>query len=256
MRLKREAEREIRILYRDERLLLVDKPPGMMVHRNGWEPKAPSCVHNLAGILGRKILNVHRLDRATSGVMVFALDPDAADAVAAQFREREVRKRYISVVRGHLTERREINTPLKDRRGRELPARSVVVPICRTIVPEPVGAYREAWYSLVEIEIESGRRHQVRRHLSSIAHPVVGDKEHGDGKNNRLVAGRFGTGELLLRAVSLRFRHPDGEKAVYASAGLPEWWRDLLVAMEIDAPEWIEQEGRVELEPADGKGGT
>lgn len=239
------------ILYRDDRIVVIDKPPGVLVHRNGWEPEAPTCVHNLAGRLGRRVYNVHRLDRGTSGILVFALDGESSELLARQFRERRVEKRYIALVRGHCTETRRIDTPITDRRGRSRPAVTTVRPLSRTVVPEPVGPFSEAWFSLVELEIETGRHHQARRHLNYIAHPVIGDKQHGDSRNNRFITHRYGRGELLLRAVELRFDHPENGRRMRGFAGLPDWWRDLLHGIRLEPPRELLEEPGVRFHDSD-----
>lgn len=238
-------DKELTILYRDNEMVVVDKPPGMLVHRNGWDPKSPTCVNSLAGKLHRRVYSIHRLDRGTSGVLVFALSPQSAKRVADAFRNREVKKGYVAVVRGHLEEPRTVDTPIRKKNGKMFPAVTHFSPLSRCVIPEPVGPYEEAWFTLVEIDLETGRRHQARRHLNYIAHPVIGDKQHGDNRNNRFFAETFGCRELLLRAVSLEFPHPSTGAPVTAFAGVPMWWRELLEAAGLLPPKELLQEANV-----------
>jgi tRNA pseudouridine65 synthase len=242
-----EQQKELTILYQDEEILIVDKPPGMLVHRNAWDPHAPTCVNRLAGKLQQRVYNIHRLDRGTSGVLVLALSPESAKTVADAFRDRLVSKRYTAVVRGHLDAPRTVDIPIRKKNGKAFHAVTHVTPVASTVVPEPVGPYAEAWFSLVEIGLETGRRHQARRHLNYIAHPVIGDKQHGDNRNNRFFAERFGVRELLLRAVRLEFPHPRTGAPVTAFAGLPGWWRELLRAADLHPPEEFLREPSVEI---------
>ncbi|MFW5976006.1 MAG: hypothetical protein ACOCRY_01865 [Alkalispirochaetaceae bacterium] len=99
----------------------------------------------------------------------------------------------------------------------------------------------------MEIDLETGRRHQARRHLNYVAHPVIGDKQHGDSRNNRFFAERFGVGELLLRAVSLEFPHPRSGGTVRAFAGLPSWWKELLKGVGFDPPEELLRDPSIEV---------
>lgn len=231
--------KDILILYQDQELLIVDKPPGMMVHRNAWAPNAPTCVNSLAGILQRRVYNVHRLDRATSGVMLFALNAETAKLLADRFRDREVEKRYVAIVRGHLEEAITVDTPIRNKKGKEFHAVSHIAPLAKTVVPEPLGDYPEAWFSLVELDLETGRRHQARRHLNYISHPVIGDRQHGDRRNNRFFSDRFGCQELLLRAISLEFTHPLTGRLVRVFGGLPHWWREPLDRVGLKPPEGL-----------------
>ncbi|MFP4301314.1 MAG: pseudouridine synthase [Spirochaetaceae bacterium] len=242
-----EQRRELTILFQDEDILIVDKPPGMLVHRNAWDPHSPTCVNALAGMVQRRVYNIHRLDRGTSGVLVFALSQESAKAVADAFRDRLVDKRYIAVVRGHLDKPRTVDTPLREKNGKVFNAVTHVTPLSSTVVPEPIGPYEEGWFSLVEMDLETGRRHQARRHLNYVAHPVIGDKQHGDSRNNRFFAERFGVGELLLRAVSLEFPHPRSGETVRAFAGLPSWWKELLTGVGFDPPEKLLRKPSIEV---------
>ncbi|MFW6329337.1 MAG: pseudouridine synthase [Alkalispirochaetaceae bacterium] len=234
---------ELEILYEDGAILLADKPSGMIVHPNAWDPKAPNCVHTLARRLGRRVHNVHRLDRATSGVMVFALTSATAAELSRQFREREVSKRYVAVVRGHLRSSVRIDKPLPGREGELAASVSEVEPLCTTVVREPVGRYDEAWLSLLALTLLTGRRHQARRHLRSITHPIIGDRQYGDNRNNNLFLSLTGRRELMLRAVELRFTHPDSGERMVVSGGLPEWWREALDSVGLTPPASLSRRG-------------
>ncbi len=223
------------VLYRDDSVVVVDKPPGTMVHRNTWEPRIESCVEILGRRLGKAVLPVHRIDRATSGAVVFALDSRAAAALAGQFRLRSVAKTYLAIVRGHLEHAVEVDHPIRQPE-RVLPARSTVTPLARAVFPEPAGIYQEAWYSLVRVDLHTGRSHQARRHLRHLGHPVIGDRRYGDRAQNRFFAGRFGTTEMFLRAYSLSFAHPVSDRGVEVCTGVPGRWREVAAAVGLPVP--------------------
>lgn len=225
------------IVYRDDSLVLLDKPGGVLVHRNQFDRQSPTCIDYLAGRLGRKVHTVHRIDRATSGLVLFALDPDTARDLAEQFRQQTVRKRYIAIVRGHLAEATTIDRQVKSGgNGPYVSARSHVTPLAWARLEIPVGRYEEAWYSLVAVDLETGRFHQARKHLHYCDHPIIGDKRHGDRDHNRFFAQRFGVEQLYLRAQELDFRHPRQGNPIRARAGLPELWRQVLSNLGLDLP--------------------
>ena len=219
------ADLEPRILYRDDAIVIVDKPSGLLVHPNPHERGAPTCLWRLRDALGVDVLSVHRIDRGASGLVLFAVTRESAGILSAQFRGRSVGKRYLALVRGHLMEARSIDLPVPRDLGSEpVASLSFVTPLARTVVHEPVSIYQEGWFTLVDVELLTGRMHQARKHLHHVDHPVIGDKKHGDSAQNRFFAERFGTRELFLRAYRLRFTHPLTGLAVDACAGLSESW--------------------------------
>ncbi len=217
------------VLYQDEACAAVGKPSGLLVHPNPRARERDSVVRRLARQFGRKVYNVHRLDRATSGVLLVAFDPPSAHRMCQAFRFGEVEKRYHAVVRGYTDPVGRIERPLRDWEGTEI--REAVTEY-RTLataeLPIPVGPYQTARYSLVEVRPLTGRTHQIRRHLSGIAHPVVGDTTHGDAKHNRMFRERFGIHRLLLHATELAFTSPATGERVRVRAPLDDAWRRAL----------------------------
>lgn len=210
------------ILYEDERFVAVDKPSGLLVHRNAWCPREPACLELLRDQLGRFVYPVHRIDRATSGVLVFALDPEAAARLAELFRRREVHKSYLAVVRGYTETEGRFDDPLN--RGSGKPAHPAVTDYQRQAVVElraAVGPYATARYSLVRAAPHTGRHHQIRRHFAHASHPVVGDAKHGDSAHNRFFRENLGIDRLLLMATDLTFAHPFNGSTVHIHALLP-----------------------------------
>jgi len=209
----------LRVLYEDEALVIVDKPPKTLVHRSALSPGDYPLMWTLRDQLGCWVYPAHRLDRATSGAIAFTKSPAHARALAASFERREVEKRYWAVVRGYAPEEVEVcaplleplddlGDPLADRGKGPQEARSSVRCLSRVELPIPVGRYPTTRYSLVEAVPHTGRRHQLRRHLHHITHPVVGDTSYGRTEHNQLFRDRFGCDRLLLAAVSLVVPHP------------------------------------------------
>ncbi len=223
------------ILYRDERYIAVSKPPNLLVHRSPISRDETFLLQRLRDQIGRRVYPVHRLDRPTSGVIVFGLDSEAAAALCGEFEGRGVDKRYLAVARGWTDEQGLIDYPLREEKWmEEQQAQTEYRRLATVRLPIPVGRYPEARYSLLEVRPLTGRYHQIRKHFHHISHPLVGDTTHGEGRHNRLFREHFGINRLLLHASSLRFRHPYSGEELTIAAPLGEeleglfgrlgWW--------------------------------
>jgi tRNA pseudouridine65 synthase len=206
------------ILYRDEHLIAIDKPAGLLVHRSDIDRhETRFAVQLLRDQIGCHVQPAHRLDKGTSGVLLFAFDAETTRRLGEQFEGGEVAKTYLAVVRGWPPPAGSIDHPLArqyDDYGRVLkeaeaqPARTDYRRLATIELPHAVDRYPTARYALVALSPLTGRRHQLRRHMKHIAHPIVGDATHGKGRHNRFFQQQFGCGRLLLACVELRFRHP------------------------------------------------
>lgn len=212
----------LEILYRDDRYIAVDKPSGLFVHPTVLGRREPSVLPLLRDQIGQLLYPVHRLDRATSGVLLFALDPQAARRMAELFAGRRVAKRYLAVVRGYTEPQGRVELPLRERGGTAVQeARTDYRRLATVELDTPVGPHPKARYSLVEAEPRTGRRHQIRRHFARIAHPIVGDTRYGDTAHNVLFREAFGSRRLLLLASELAFDHPFTGAPLAIRAPLP-----------------------------------
>ncbi len=182
--------------------------------------------------LGAWVYPVHRLDRPTSGVLVFGRSPEAASRLATQFRDREVAKDYLAVMRGYTAAAGMIDYPVEDPLGRSRPARTRFRQLARVELPFAVGRYATSRYSLVQVTPDTGRWRQIRRHFHHISHPLIGDTTHGEGRHNRFFRVHYGVGELLLSARRLRFTHPFTGARCELVAPLREGWRGLFQAFD------------------------
>lgn len=211
------------ILYADDDYVAIDKPSGFHVHPTALSPRERvTCQSLLRDQLGHWVYPVHRLDRATSGVLIMARSSDAARALATLWQERSVRKLYRAVARGWTAESGEIDRALAESAGKaKLPSRSVYRRLATVEMPDAVGRYPTARYSLVEVETFTGRYHQVRKHLFGISHPIVGDTCYGDGEHNRYFRAKFGIARLLLSAHLTEFTHPRSGARVSIEASVP-----------------------------------
>lgn len=210
----------LEILYRDEHLIAVDKPSGLLVHRSEIDRhETRFAIQILRDQIGKWVWAAHRLDRGTSGILLFALSAEIASVLGKQFEAGNVDKNYLAIVRGHPPEIGEINHPLsRQRDDREWKgdrssdeAQSALTRYRRLAIvdlPVAVDRYPSSRYALIEAEPVTGRRHQIRRHLKHIAHPIIGDATHGKGIHNRFFAERFGCPRMLLACTSLTINHP------------------------------------------------
>jgi tRNA pseudouridine65 synthase len=205
----------VRILHRDERLLAVDKPAGLSVHR-GWDRSSDVAMTRARDAVGQHVWPVHRLDRSASGVLLFALDREAARLLQAMFAGGEVGKTYLALVRGTTPEEGVIDHPLARGKTRV----DAVTAFRRLRAIERNDLPRS--YSLVEVRPKSGRLHQIRRHFKHLSHPLVGDVRYGKGEHNRLFRTRFGLQRLFLHACSLELVHPFSRERLALRAELPD----------------------------------
>ena len=206
------------ILYRDAALIAIDKPAGLLVHRSDIDRhETRFAVQMLRDQIGQRVQPVHRLDRGTSGVLLFALDAEANRVLSAQLECNQVDKRYLAVVRGWPDEAGSIDHPLSrqhDDYGAPLrnfepqDARTDYRRLACVELPIAVDRYPSARYALLALTPRTGRRHQLRRHLKHIAHPIIGDATHGKGVHNRFFKQQFGCERMLLACIELGFRHP------------------------------------------------
>jgi tRNA pseudouridine65 synthase len=219
------------LLHADDAIVAIDKPAGLLVHRSPLDAhETRSAAELLRAQLGAPVWLLHRLDKATSGVLAFALNAELAAALGKAFESGAVRKRYLALVRGWPDLEGEIDYPLA--RDPELPSagqpRLPAVTRWRRLAcfewPFADGRHATSRYALVEVEPLSGRRHQIRRHFKHLAHPLVGDTTHGKSAHNRAVAAWLGTSRLWLHATLLELPGVDGRAPlVIESAPGAEW---------------------------------
>jgi tRNA pseudouridine65 synthase len=219
------------ILYRDDHLIAIDKPAGLLVHRSEVDRhETRFAIQLLRDQIGRRVQPVHRLDRGTSGVLLFAFESDVTRSLSAQFEAGAVEKAYLAVVRGWPPESGRIVHPLS--RMRDEPGASVAKAepqdaltdyrrLATVELPFAVDRYPAARYALMALHPRTGRRHQLRRHMKHIAHPVIGDATHGKGVHNRFFQRQFSCDRLMLACVAMQFRHPASgtDMCVHAQPG-------------------------------------
>jgi tRNA pseudouridine65 synthase len=234
---------ELSVLYRDEWIVAVNKPSGLLVHRSAVDRhETENAMKTLRGRLGQRVYPVHRLDKATSGVLVFALDPETAGRMTRSFADKTVVKSYLAVVRGYAGEAESIDHPLRECPDRmtdrqadaDKPAQEAVTTYRRLAtaeLPQSAGRHATARFSLVLATPATGRKHQIRRHMKHVFHPVIGDTTYGDGRQNRYFRDRYDCRRMLLHALEIRFPHPVSGLPIRIRAPLGDDLRTLFAAL-------------------------
>ena len=220
-------------IYEDEHLVAIDKPAGLLVHRTQLAAReGEAALQLLRDQLGRPVWPVHRLDRGTSGVLLFALSAEVASRLGAMFEQGRMDKRYVALVRGWpAADEGLVDHPLA--RDPELPSAGQPMLAAQTrwrvlqrlewpFASDP--RFATTRVALLQAEPLQGRRHQIRRHFKHIAHPILGDATHGKGPLNRAVAAHLGLQRLWLHALRLTLEHPVSKQRLELQAPLSADW--------------------------------
>ncbi|KJF88953.1 tRNA pseudouridine(65) synthase TruC [Photobacterium leiognathi] len=233
---------ELEILYRDEYLIAVNKPAGMLVHRSWLDSHETVFVmQTLRDQIGQHVFPLHRLDRPTSGVLLFGLSSEIAAEMMPMFAGRDMHKTYHAVVRGWIKEAAVLDYPLKveldkiaDKNASEekeaQPAVTAYEPLATVETDIAVGRYSTSRYCLVEMKPETGRKHQLRRHMHHLSHHIIGDVNHGDGRHNRMFREHYDCHRLMLHASRLQFAHPITGEPIDIRADIDETWQRVISA--------------------------
>ena len=252
----------LKILYQDEYLVAIDKPAGLFVHRSFMDrDEIYFALQLVRDQIGKYVYPVHRLDRPTSGVLLFALTKEVAQEMNAAFAnksnsacdenmhlntEADLTKSYYALIRGHLAMSDQcelIDHPLKeklDKLGDKNVSRDKAPQSAQTYyqvikqasLPIALGKFDSVRYSLVKLEPVTGRRHQIRRHLAHLRHPIIGDINYGDNKQNPFFIKHFNFKRLMLIAKSLSFIHPINNKKLTINAEFDAQWQRVFDELE------------------------
>ena len=208
---------QVTVLFQDEHLVAVSKPPGLLVHRVAESEEKTVLLQTVRDQLGRWLYPVHRLDRPASGVIVFGLSPEAAAALAKELPREGTRKEYLVLARGECPDAFESRRPLRSQRGQPQEAWTEFETLARG-----------QGCSLLRARLHTGRYHQIRRHLAHLAHQVLGDTTYGKGRLNALYRERHGLSRLFLHAARLLIAHPAGAGPLDLRAPLADDLRAVL----------------------------
>lgn len=228
------------ILYQDSDLVIVNKPSGLLVHRSHIDRyETRFAMQMVRDQIGQQVYTVHRLDKPTSGALVFALSSDVARTMSEGFAAGLIHKKYLAVVRGWPEGPLTVDYPLKEELDKttdglasiDKPPQSAVTEfeiLGRVELPVTVDRFPTSRYSLIKAIPLTGRRHQIRRHLRHLGHPIIGDITYGVGKHNRFFENEFKMRRLLLACTGLEFAHPVSGRKISVKAGLSADFREVI----------------------------
>lgn len=224
---------KLEIIYEDAYFIAVNKPAGVLVHRTHLADAEEDliAVKILESQTGIKVFPIHRIDRPTTGVLIFAKSGEAASKMQAILISNTVKKQYLCIVRGHLkSDNGLIDQPLKKKIYGELQEAQTSYWVLEkvTIPYNTTGRYPSSRYSLVLAHPHTGRMHQIRRHLAHIRHYIIGDTTHGDNTQNNYFRNEWGLNNLLLHAWKLHFNHPFTGQELTIEAKLSEVFEQML----------------------------
>lgn len=230
----------LEIIYQDDWLVAVNKPAGWLVHRSWLDRKEKVVVmQTVRDQIGQHVFTAHRLDRPTSGVLLMGLSSEVGRLLAQQFEQHQIQKTYHAVVRGWLTGGATLDYPLLEERDKIADKFSAAPcapqlavtdyqALAHAELPVAIGKFTTARYSLVAMSPRTGRKHQLRRHMAHLRHPIIGDSAHGDLRQNRGAAAHFGIDRLMLHASALSLNHPVTGEPLVIRAGLDRVWQQML----------------------------
>ena len=218
------------IIHEDDLIVVINKPPNILTHLTKISEDTISVLDILNRQLGRKMLPIHRLDRATTGLLVFAKDSITAETINQAFRLKKVKKTYHAIMRGYLEKTGFIDEPLfSETKNVHQEAVSEWKCLEENELPWEVSRYPTSRYSFVALFPQTGRHHQLRKHAAKLRHPIIGDRRHGDVKHNNFWRDKFGTNRLWLHASKIEI--PFGEQLLQFRADLPEDFKEILEAL-------------------------
>jgi len=224
----------LEILYEDEYLVVINKPSGLLVHKSMIDKHEIYFAMKILSLqIGKWVYPVHRLDKPTSGVLLFALDSHTAKLMSEQFFSHTIEKTYIAIGRGYVEEAGMIKHALLEKldkiahkdKSQDREAKEAVTAfkcLGKVEINASVGKYDTVRYSLVELKPKTGRKHQLRRHMKHINHHLLGDTKYGRGEHNKFVRERYEINRLMLHAISLEVKHPYTQEKLIFKAPLDE----------------------------------
>ncbi len=216
----------LEIIYQDSYIVAVNKPAGLLVHRTNFaEETEEFLLQKLRNQINQRVYPIHRLDRQTSGVILFALNPTTASLLGKQFQDKHPNKTYFCIVRGYMNEEIELDYAIKKENMKSrVDAVTRFEPLAKVELDIPTGPYNTSRYSLVKAYPQTGKWHQIRQHLGHLRHYIVGDKRHGDHRHNKTWANKLNCPQMMLHAYQLCFTHPETQTDICLKAKFPEYW--------------------------------
>jgi len=221
------------IIFSTKNLVAINKPAGLLVHPSPIARDADtSALQLLRDQIGQYVYPVHRLDRKTSGVLLFALNKEILTTLGSAFQKGDIKKEYHAIVRGYIADSGEIDYDLINDKDKKQSALTNFQCLERTEINLPFGKHLTSRYSLVKLSPKTGRYHQLRKHMAHIFHPIIGDRPHGCNKQNKFFKEHFGLTEMMLHATTLCFKDPETKELISINANRSKEFNRILLALE------------------------
>lgn len=216
------------ILFEDDYCFCINKPNNLLVHHSHFARNIEeiSLVQLLKVASFESPVPIHRLDRKTSGVILFSKTKEDVKLFQSLFENDSMIKRYVALLRGFIQEKQEIDSPVKNEKGNYKEAHSTLIPIRSVELQIPVVPYSTARYTYVHFFPKTGRTHQLRIHANKISHPIIGDPKHGNRHHNHMFEEQLHLPNLFLHAEALTFKHPFSGETIHVEAPLPDFWHE------------------------------
>ncbi len=209
----------LELLHQENSFVAINKPHGLLVHRTSIATEdSEFALQILRDQLHKHVFPVHRLDRKTSGVLLFALDKETTAQLQLCLQNENSQKRYIAIVRGYFPDNIDVDYPLTNDSGKTQDAITHFKCIERVELAIPFGKFETSRYSLIEAKPKTGRMHQIRKHLNHLRFPIIGDRPHGCNKQNKLFLEKWNMNTMMLHAISLNIKHPKTEEQLLIKA--------------------------------------
>ncbi|MDA3893052.1 MAG: pseudouridine synthase [Salinivirgaceae bacterium] len=210
---------KLEVIYQDPYLIAINKPHGLLVHRSKYADDVKVfAMQELRDQIGQFVYPCHRIDRKTSGVLLFTLDEPNNSLMQQQFAANMIKKKYLAIVRGFTNDNGTIDYALVNEKGKEQEALTHYKTIQKSEIDVPFSGFNTSRYSLVEAYPQSGRLHQIRKHLAHIHHPIIGDRPHGCNKQNKLFREKWEMMTMMLHAAEIEFQHPVSNENITITA--------------------------------------
>jgi len=230
-------QNSIDVVYEDEWIKIINKPSNLLVHhskyaRNINETSLCQLVNQAEGTT---LHPIHRLDRKTSGLIIFAKSKQIIPKFQDLFDNNGIEKNYLALVRGHVLDSGVLEYPIRaDEETVYKEAITHYKPLQLIEVDIPVKPYPSSRYTILQLMPKTGRMHQLRKHMNKFSHPIIGDPKYGNRHHNHMFIDELGIGNLFLHANSLSFNHPETNKPVFVTAELPDFWKAAFQQFKVD----------------------
>lgn len=222
--------RALPIVFESEDIVVIDKPPGLLTHRTKISEDTIFALQILRKQLGYRIHPIHRLDRATSGLLLFAKNSTTASTLGKMIQQKELEKIYLTVVRGYVDKGIMERALFSEKKNKMQDAETHYECLDQCEQPWEISRYPTSRYSLVKVQPITGRHQQIRKHFAQIRHPIIGDRRHGDVKHNNYWRDNLGRERLWLHAWKLNFDWEGGRLELEAKPN--DEWLDVLKMFE------------------------